>query len=123
MTTKDEIAKIEALKSEMIMSVYSGRNGKCCCGCSGKHTYSSKHVEAASKNRGYRVTPDEVNDGQVTRILHMIQAYQTEAEFYEDSFVSVVVGKRLYVAYFVPEKFRKEEKDNDSETRTKTKCP
>lgn len=88
-----------------VSSVYSGINGRCCCGCSGKHTYASAHQEWASKNRGYEVTDDEVSDRSVKIIVNKINKRIAEGDFeyYEDTFVSVVVGQRLYIAYFVTE--------------------
>lgn len=81
-----------------ISSVYSGRNGACCCGCAGKHTYASQHREWAGKNRGYEVTDDEVFDRTVKMIVSKINANIDSAEDVGDH-VALVVGKRLYVAY------------------------
>lgn len=89
-----------------VQSVYSGKANSCCCGCCGKHYYASKHVVAAGKNRGYEVTPDEVNDRMVKRVVNIINGIYDgtadgEKEFSENDFVSVVVGHRTYIAYFV----------------------
>lgn len=79
-----------------IMKTYSGKDGKCCCGCSGKYYYNSLHVEEGSKNRGYKVTKEDINDTQVTRILNKI----LNTEFEEErTYISTVIGKRLYIAY------------------------
>ena len=88
-----------------VVSVYSGKNGRCCCGCAGKYTYPSALREQASKKRGYPVTNDEVNDRTVRAIVRKVQE-QIDAgniEFQNEDFVSTVVGKRLYVVYFLKE--------------------
>jgi hypothetical protein len=72
------MANIETndLTPDMIRSVYSGRNGKCCCGCAGKHSTEAR---------------------QITRILNLVKKNPTE--FVTNEFVSTVVGKRVYIAY------------------------
>ena len=83
------------------MSVYSGRDGKCCCGCAGKHSYTEAHREVAGKNRGYTVDDDDVNDKMVRRVIKLIKENEASADDNCD-FVSLVVGTRLYVAYRLP---------------------
>jgi len=60
---------LKDLTTAHVMSVYTGRDGACCCGCAGTHRYNSTMVEAAGKDRGYPVTQEEVNDKQVLRVL------------------------------------------------------
>ena len=99
------------IKPSFVMSVYSGKANKCCCGCSGKHTYAKAHQEAGSKDRGYEVGDEECNDRTVTLILRKIQAAQAEGlrlnvcpgkEGGFVSHVSVDVGNRVYIAYMRP---------------------
>lgn len=88
-----------------VISVYSGKNGHCCCGCSGKHYYALKHVAAASKGRGYEVTPNEVSDRMVKKVVNIINGIldgtntDGKIEMVGDV-TSVVVGERLYIAYY-----------------------
>ena len=86
-----------------VASVYSGIDGKCCCGCSGKHTFSSQNRQWAEKNRGYPVTDGEVNDRVVKMIYNKMSRLveSGETEYDNSEFVSAVVGKRLYVVYWV----------------------
>lgn len=100
------------------MSVYSGKAGKCYCGCSGNHRYASKHVEAAGKDRGYAIGKEEVNDRQVKKVLGIVQAnFQLEEGCPEGSrpynvqgedgtsFVThftAEVGERSYTVYLLP---------------------
>lgn len=86
------------LTTDNVMSVYSGRDGKCCCGCAGNHRYNSKHREAATKNRGYAVDDDDINDKQVKRVLTLLQDNYQHVEAGGNHF-SLVVGERIYVVY------------------------
>lgn len=83
-----------------IASVYSGKAGKCCCGCSGKHYYSSAHAEWSEKNRGYSIDPKEINDKQVKRIANII-AKNSEIVVREDNnYEFVEIDSRIYITYF-----------------------
>ena len=115
---------VASLTEKDIMSVYSGVNGKCCCGCSGKHTYNPLYQALASENRGYGVGQEECNAKTVKAILNKIKKnadQMNEGDYQPGDFVSVVIGKhdsvtlryggkakrydypgRLYVAYLVP---------------------
>lgn len=84
--------------TKTVASVYSGIDGKCCCGCSGKHSYASEHVDWSSNNRGYQVTQDEVNDRSVKLISNKIFNSPTMKD--EGSYACAIVGKRLLIAYF-----------------------
>jgi hypothetical protein len=88
---------------QRVMSVYSGVNGACCCGCKGKHTFASAHVETGSRHRGYEVTSDQVNDRTVKRIVNKVNKEISggNAE-YDGDLVAAVVGNRQYVVYFLP---------------------
>lgn len=91
---------IMSIQLENVMSVYSGRVGSCCCGCSGKHTYAKAHQKAASKSRGYAVTDDEVNDKTVKLVVGKMNK-EEKLDDDADDVKSVTVGNRLYVAYLV----------------------
>jgi hypothetical protein len=125
------LGTLAALTPSDVRSVYSGKDGACCCGCKGNHRYNSQHVAAASKDRGYEVGPDEVNDRQVAKVLKIVQAAAQRAHdgilegrvgatvdrdgstTYADetgeivtlskAFASTVVGERLYIVYGVAE--------------------
>lgn len=62
---------------ENIKSVYSGKDGKCCCGCAGKHSEDQK---------------------QKTRIVNILN--KDENTKVEDYGAYTVIGNRLYIAYF-----------------------
>lgn len=83
-----------------VMSVYRGKAGNCCCGCSGRHSYASAHVAAASKNRGYEVASDEVSDRRVQNVVNDINDHPSDIQW-EADFASLEINGRLLVAYFV----------------------
>jgi len=88
---------------EKVKSVYSGKDGHCCCGCSGTHSYASKHREAAGKSRGYPIKDDEVNDTQVTRVINKIEKLAEKGvtvDVIRETCISAVEGKRLYIVYY-----------------------
>lgn len=122
MDTKEFVA---SLNETDIMSVYSGVNGKCCCGCSGKYTYNPLYQAIASENRGYGVGQEECNAKTVKAILNKIKKnvdQMKEGDYQPGDFISVVIGQRepdsyrsakgrqkwldhpgrLYTAYLVP---------------------
>lgn len=87
--------------------VYSGINGKCCCGCAGKHTYSGKAAGRGKELRGYEFDDEEVNERTFLMMLRKIERFinADERNDFDEcaQYVSVVVGNRLYVAYRTPE--------------------
>ena len=67
-----------------LTSVYSGINGRCCCGCSGTH-YDVREPESK------RMTNKVVN------IIN--RALESDVDV-GNNYSAVVVGKRVYIAYF-----------------------
>ena len=90
---------IQSIKHEDILSVYSGKDGHCCCGCAGTHSYNSFHVKEANKSRGYGGCEDEVNDRAIQRILNIVKKNVDKVEFNEEEFIGVTIGKRMYNIY------------------------
>jgi len=93
---------IKNLKVEDVIDVYSGKEHKCCCGCSGKYSYASAHRALGAKLRGYGVDDSDVNDKQVRKVfgLMIAQLYaDAEIEVYGNS-VDFVLGQRLYMLHF-----------------------
>jgi len=78
--------------------VYRGKDGSCCCGCSGKHRYTKASAKSESKGRGYPVRDDEINDSYVRKITTFIWKNLDIADV-QDSYVSVVKNGVLYIAY------------------------
>lgn len=73
-TSTTRNVKLADLTIDDVRSVYSGKAGKCCCGCAGKHSYNPAHVKEATKDRGYSIDENEINARQVKRVLNIIKA-------------------------------------------------
>ena len=81
-----------------IISVYSGINGKCCCGCAGKHRYASAYRVLAGKRRGYKVRDEEVSDRSVKIISNkVLNNKNSEHNSHHSTLVS---GNRLLIVYY-----------------------
>lgn len=81
-----------------VASVYSGKAGRCMCGCAGNYRLSS-HVDrvAEGRRRGYPVKPTDINDAQVRKVIKILQN-ATDVEEFDDGF-SVDIDGRRYAAY------------------------
>lgn len=102
--TVEQQEQLMKLQISEVKRVYSGRSGKCMCGCSGIWRYSKDKVEQGSKDRGYEVGQDEVNDGFVKRVVTKLKLNASKVEFGEGftdekHFVLTEDG-RDYVVYF-----------------------
>lgn len=90
---------------ENVSSVYKGKAGYCCCGCSGKYAYASQHREWASKNRGYDVPDDDINDKKVASIVKKMNALLASGEVAAEDIIQdaaltcIDLGTRRYIAY------------------------
>ncbi len=73
---------MDAIKFEQVCSTYQGKDG-CACGCGGKYTYTTAGRKAASKDRGYEVADNEVNDKRVAKIVKYINDRLDSAERHE----------------------------------------
>ena len=94
---------IKTLTPKDIVSVYSGKAHRCCCGCAGIHRYNSAHIKIAGKRRGYKIDTEEINDRHVSKVLRIIQN-NPQSEY--DSgphcrLVSLEIGNKLYIAYLL----------------------
>lgn len=89
------------LQTNQIMEVYSGKVGRCCCGCSGKYYFNSEFIKEASKARGYEVEPDEINDKMVRKVIKLINQADESSLDKNETYVSIEIGERLYIAYYV----------------------
>ena len=84
-----------------VRSAYSGKAGRCCCGCSGKHVYQERTRELASKRRGYSVNDDEINEKKIASILKKIQ--NDPQSYAKDSYIALEIERKLYIVYLVSE--------------------
>lgn len=85
-----------------IKSAYIGKDGACCCGCSGTHYYAKAHQARASQSRGYPVGDDEINDAMISKAYDVI--YQAILDKdpgldYGPNYIAVPRGKKIYILY------------------------
>ena len=92
--------RIKELRPEDVLSVYSGKDGHCCCGCAGKHYHNPDYRELASKKCGYEVDDEACSARMVRKVVKLLTADGADVEF-NDSYVATVVGARLYIAYLM----------------------
>lgn len=93
--SKPNELQLHHITTDDVMSVYTGINGRCCCGCSGNHRASSKFPD-----QGY-----EVSDLSVKRVLNSIKAgiVSGTLDISEDGReVCRIVGNRIHIVYLVP---------------------
>ena len=86
---------------EKVVSVYSGKRGKCMCGCAGKHTYAKKYQDYGTKDRGYSVGDEDCNDRTVKLIVGKVMR-NPDSKF-EDNYWYVDTDSRSYVVYMIKE--------------------
>jgi len=106
-TMTDFLRAVDAiveLRRDDILSVYSGKRGHCCCGCSGKHYANPARLRDANAKRGYDYTPDEVSATMITRVYNIIKngcgdIDSGETFVHGNGWISRIVDERLYVAY------------------------
>lgn len=101
-----KIDLIEDLEMNEIVSVYSGQQDACMCGCSGKYYYNPEYVEEAGERRGYEVTDDEVSKVMVNKVIRTMNARRDELEIFEGQPGEWIItlrdstpSGRWYVAY------------------------
>lgn len=80
---------------ENVYKVYSGKAGKCMCGCSGKYSYTAQG--AVEQNPGYDVT-DSINERSVKIIAGKV--LRSSNKVAEDNCVFVEQNGRILVAFF-----------------------
>jgi hypothetical protein len=96
-------AAVLSLQVSNLLSAYRGTPDRCMCGCAGKYFYVAANARKASKDRGYKVDADEINDAAAARILSKVQK-AIKAPVRKDlrigaSYASIVVGKTQYTIY------------------------
>jgi hypothetical protein len=98
-----DVHDIIMLDRDKIASVYSGKAGRCCCGCAGKHFTASQHRSWEGRNRGYKVRDEEVSDRMVKKVWGILVSNAEIATPIKagpiSTYTSVTIGNRLYIAY------------------------
>lgn len=81
------------LSVEDVQSVYSGRDGACCCGCAGRHYYHPAFAELAERHRA------KVSARMVARVVATLRAADPRDLDVCTGYIATTVGARLYIAY------------------------
>jgi hypothetical protein len=68
------------------------------CGCAGKYSYASKFQAYGSKERGYAVDDDEVNDRTVRMFVKKVSE-SDGVDVLKGYIYSVTIGSRFYAIY------------------------
>lgn len=93
---KEYIDRIESLSLENVKSVYSGKPGKCCCGCSGIHRYNARFAKDDYER-------SSVSDRFVKRVINVLKenalGYTPSDVDLDRTYVAAVVGNKVYIAY------------------------
>jgi len=92
---------IQEIQENQVLSVYSGIDGKCCCGCSGKHTYNPLWKKIAQEDHGGILDDEEFSSRSIKIILNKIKKSPNAREEDDYIFATTDTG-RLLVAYLVP---------------------
>jgi hypothetical protein len=87
--------------SENVQQVYTGKDGKCCCGCSGRHRLNPKHHKLGETHHGYTVTKTELSLLMVNRVCEMLNTHPDLLVKNSDDCYSVSLGEKIYIAYLV----------------------
>ena len=90
-----------SIRTSHVESVYSGIDGKCCCGCAGTH-FANPSID--TPNNSHR-KPSKMMVKRVIVILRDAMAFDTESVDVNDgclrSYAAVVIRNRVYIAYAV----------------------
>lgn len=87
--------KTPSLERSQVVMVYSGKAGKCACGCAGSYRYTKEHKAEAEKNGG------RVNEAQVTRVLALLNANPDAVNYEGLGVYWMDLGDRTYTVYTV----------------------
>ena len=84
---------------KQILQVYSGLDGKCCCGCAGRYWYGTGKANSVARDNGYAPSPEDCSDRMVAKVIRLINEAPIEELEITDSYLARVIGARLYIAY------------------------
>jgi hypothetical protein len=103
LSTEEQDMNLVIDKSKVVF-VYSGKAG-CACGCNGSYKYAAAHRAFASKNRGYKVDDNEINERSISIIVNKVVKMAAEGNAVKSfsetgaTNVSVEVNGRLYMIF------------------------
>lgn len=86
--------------TENVYQAYSGKNG-CCCGCLGKHYYSSKHKDFVDVQKAIE-RGCKIDDRMIAKISEKVKSLPED--IVTDEMISCLEGEKLYIVYLRKEK-------------------
>ena len=93
------IFEMPEISLDKVITTYNGKPG-CMCGCLGKYSYLENTREQASKNRGYKVSDDEINERSVMFIINKLKKEAHRGiEVTEDYIYYLEIENRCYALY------------------------
>ena len=104
------IKTMPELEFNDINCVYISERNKvntCMCGCAGEYYYNEVNRLDAGKNRGYKVTDEEINEKEVQTVLDLFLGYcgDKNIEVIEESdnkyIFTIVISNKQYTIYTI----------------------
>lgn len=100
-----KISPTQAIRYEDVAAAYIGRAGLCMCGCSGTYYYTTANKAYASKDRGFTIQEEKINEDKVKEVfLRVAKAVSKDIHDVEniDNYIfTVEVGKMQYTLYLI----------------------
>ena len=94
------IFKMPKISLDQISQTYIGKAHSCMCGCSGTYSYLKSSQKYGSKDRGYKVSDDEISERSVKFVLNKLKNNEMEGiQVIENYIFSYDIGTRTYVLY------------------------
>jgi hypothetical protein len=87
------------LTREHVLRVYSGRRAGCRCGCRGRYYYPSSYTFEEQVQRGSAISPREVNDRMVTRVINLLNANRAHVTVSDGCYDFTAANGHVYTAY------------------------
>lgn len=98
---KNVMGKTVYINPATISCVYTGKPDKCMCGCSGKYAYTSLNANYSSKNRGYAVDAEDINDKRVERVINKMSKSPALCSNIKNYIFTKVIGQTQYTVYLI----------------------
>ena len=88
------------IEPDQVLSTYNGKANRCCCGCSGTHSYPESRIarEVAGLKRGYPIGDDECSNRKMAFVIRKLNANLDKVED-GGSYWALDTGSRVYIAY------------------------
>jgi hypothetical protein len=96
------VTEMPKINIDDVSCAYIGVPNLCMCGCSGDYFYSEKNRNYSSKERGYKVDDEEINDEKIDFVIRkMGRNAEKGIQILYGYIFTLIVGKRQYTIYLV----------------------